>query len=225
MFLYEQFVKGGPVMWPLLMLSIATIACGIERAWFWARLFQREDQVVRVVMEAAREDLGQAAEIARSSQQLPIGRFLWAPLKIGQPSPETFRLALEAAGEREFVQMRKGDKVLETVVALAPLLGLLGTITGLITTFGNLQVGGGAGSAAATKAAAGIGEALNATAGGMIVAILALLFFRTFAAFQSQQMDYFSEVGSELELLYRQVWYEPSRSRSAERESRSIDRD
>ncbi len=218
MFLYEQFVKGGPVMWPLLLLSIATMACAIERALFWTKLLHREDRVVREVMEAARLDLGQAAAIARSSQQLPIGRFLLAPLKLGQPSPETFRLALESAGEREFVQMRKGDKLLETVVALAPLLGLLGTITGLITTFDNLQVGGGAGSASATKAAAGIGEALNATAGGMIVAILALLFFRLFAALQSQQMDYFAEVGSELELLYRQVWYE-SGDRASDRAS------
>ena len=108
--------------------------------------------------------------------------------------------------------MRKGDKLLETVIAIAPLLGLLGTVTGLIITFGSLKIGGGGSSADATKAAAGIGEALITTAAGMIVAIIALFFFRIFVSLQSQQMDYFSRVGSDLELIYRQVWYEPSQS-------------
>jgi biopolymer transport protein ExbB len=106
--------------------------------------------------------------------------------------------------------MRKGDKLLETVVGIAPLLGLLGTVTGLIVTFNNLNIGGGGASESATKAAAGIGEALITTASGMVVAIIALAFFRIFLTLQSQQVDYFSEVGSELELIYRQVWYEPS---------------
>lgn len=106
--------------------------------------------------------------------------------------------------------MHKGDKLLESVVGIAPLLGLLGTVTGLITTFNNLNIGGGGASDSATKAAAGIGEALITTASGMLVAIIALSFFRVFVSLQSQQIDYFSEVGSELELIYRQIWYEPS---------------
>ena len=104
--------------------------------------------------------------------------------------------------------MRKGDKMLETIIAVAPLLGLLGTVTGLIGTFNNLNVGGG-GGADATKAAAGIGEALLTTAAGMMVAIIALLIFRTLVTLQARQIDYFTEVGSELELIYRQIWYEP----------------
>ena len=80
----------------------------------------------------------------------------------------------------------------------------------LIVTFGNLNIGGGGSAEQATQAAGGIGEALITTAGGMVVAILALLIFRVLVALQSQQIDYFSEVGSELELIYRQVWYEPS---------------
>jgi biopolymer transport protein ExbB len=117
---------------------------------------------------------------------------------------------MEAAGDKEFIQMRKGDKILETIVAVSPLLGLLGTVTGLIATFSNLDIGGGGTTAEASKAAAGIGEALITTAAGMVVAILALLVFRTLVTLQSRQMDYFSEVGNELELIYRQVWYEPT---------------
>ncbi len=202
--------EGGPIMWPLLGLSVATIACTMERGWFWYQLLRQEGKIVHDVLEAARLDLDDAAAIACKAQALAIGRYLLAPLKLRNPTPETFRLALEAAGDKEFVQMRKGDKLLETVVGIAPLLGLLGTVLGLITTFGNLNVGGGGASDGATKAAAGIGEALIATATGMIVAILALAVFRIFVTLQSNQVDYFSEAGSELELIYRQAWYEPA---------------
>ena len=105
--------------------------------------------------------------------------------------------------------MHKGDKLFESVVGIAPLLGLLGTVTGLILTFSNLNIGGGGNSGDVSKAAEGIGEALTATAGGMIVAILALSILRILVTFQSKQLDYFSVVGGELELIYRQIWYEP----------------
>jgi biopolymer transport protein ExbB len=218
----DLFFQGGPVMWPLLGLSVASVACALERAWFWVRLLSRENQIVHDVLEAARYDLEKAAVVAQRAQDIPIGRFLLAPLKLQQPTPETFRLAMEAAGDKEFVQMRKGDKLLETVVGIAPLLGLLGTVTGLITTFTNLNIGGGGTAADTSRAAAGIGEALIATATGMLVAIAALAFFRICVTLQSQQMDYFSEVGNELELLYRQVWYEPQqRDRSSGTDNRT----
>lgn len=208
--IYDFILKGGPVMWPLLGLSVLTISCTLERVWFWFRLLSQEDRIVHDVLEAARYDLKEAANIAEQAKMLPIGRFLLAPLKLKKPNPETFRLAMEAAGDKEFIKMRKGDKLLETIIAVAPLLGLLGTVTGLIATFSNLNIGGSGSAADASKAAAGIGEALLTTAAGMIVAILALLIFRTFVTFQSRQIDYFAEVGNELELIYRQVWYESS---------------
>jgi len=197
-------------MIPIVGLSVATFACAFERGWFWFQLLMQEDRIVHDVLDAARVDLDKAAAIASQAQALPIGRYLLAPLKLKNPTPETFHLALEAAGDKEFVRMHKGDKLLESVVGIAPLLGLLGTVTGLIVTFNNLNIGGGGASESATKAAAGIGEALITTASGMVVAIIALSFFRIFVTLQSQQIDYFSEVGSELELIYRQVWYEPS---------------
>lgn len=197
-------------MVPIMGCSVMTVATSLERALFWIKLLKREDQVVSEVLETAQQDLDKAAATATQAQDLPIGRFLLAPLRLRQPSPETFRLALETAGEREFVQMRKGDKILETIVAVAPLLGLLGTVTGLIATFSNLTIGGGGSGEQASAAAAGIGEALITTAAGMVVAIMALLVFRVMVSLQAQQMDYFSDVGNQLELIYRQHWYEPS---------------
>nr|WP_239121696.1 MotA/TolQ/ExbB proton channel family protein [Spirulina major] len=196
-------------MYPLLLLSIFTFACALDRGQFWVRLLIQEDRVTRDVLETARVNLSKAAEIAKGASYLPIGRFLLAPLQLKNPSPETFRLAMEAAGDKEFVKMQKGEKFLETTVAVAPLLGLLGTVTGLIRTFENLNIGS-ENALDASNAAAGIGEALITTAAGMIVAIFALLVFRVMVTLQAQQMDYFSEIGTELELIYRQVWYEPT---------------
>lgn len=205
---YSLIAKGGPIMLPIVGLSIFTIARALERVWFWYQLISQEDKIVHEVLEAAHYDLNQAAAIAKQSEHLPIGRFLLAPLRLTNPTPETFRLALETAADKEFIEMHKGDKLFESVVGIAPLLGLLGTVTGLILTFTNLNIGGGS-SAGTEKAAQGIGEALTATAGGMIAAIVALSIFRVLVGFQTKQMDYFSVVGGELELIYRQIWYEP----------------
>lgn len=207
--IYTFLAKGGPVMIPIMGLSVLTLACAFERTIFWIRLLSQEHRLVQDVLAAARYSLDEAAAIAKHARFLPIGRFLLAPLRLQQPSPETFRLALEAAGDKEFVKMRTGDKLLETIVAVAPLMGLLGTVTGLINTFNSLNIGGGGTSEQATQAAAGIGEALVTTAAGMVVAIMALIVLRIFVTLQSRQVDTFSEVGSELELIYRQVWHEP----------------
>jgi biopolymer transport protein ExbB len=209
--LYELLAKGGPIMIPLGGLSIATLACGLERGLFWAKLLLAEDKIAHDVLAAARYSLSDAQVCAKRSQALPIGRFLMAPLQLNRPTPETFRLALETTAEEEFAKMRKGDSILESTVGIAPLLGLLGTVTGLITTFMNLNIGSsGAGSGDLGKAAAGIGEALITTAGGMVVAIIALAFLRVCVTLQGQQMDYFTKIGGELELIYRQCWYEPA---------------
>ncbi|MEM8779694.1 MAG: MotA/TolQ/ExbB proton channel family protein [Cyanobacteria bacterium P01_G01_bin.49] len=208
--IYDLFWKGGPVMWPLLVLSIFTITIALERAWFWVRTLSQENPIVHDVLETARYDLTEEEKIAKQARFLPIGRFLLAPLQLKKPTPETFRLAMEARGDKEFIQMRKGDKFLETVIAVAPLLGLLGTVTGLITTFNNLKIGEGGNAAETSQAAAGIAEALITTASGMIVAIIALLIYRISVTLQGGQVDYFAEVGTELELIYRQFWYEPN---------------
>ncbi|MEM9213377.1 MAG: MotA/TolQ/ExbB proton channel family protein [Cyanobacteria bacterium P01_F01_bin.150] len=209
-------------MIPLFILSVLTFATALERTWFWVLLLRQEDRIVHDVLAAAHYNLDDAQIIAEQAQQVAIGRFLLAPLQLNRPTPETFRLALEAAADKEFVKMRKGDKFLETVVAIAPLLGLLGTVTGLIVTFNNLDIGGGGAGEGATLAAGGIGEALITTAAGMVVAILALAVFRVFVSLQAQQMDYFSEVGTELELIYRQRWYEPQSAQNSQNQASPV---
>lgn len=197
-------------MIPIVGLSIGTLACCLDRSWFWYRLLSRENRVAHEVLAAAKADLQKAAKLAEKARELPIGRFLLAPLKLHYPTPETFRLAMETAADEEFIRMSRGNTILEASITIAPLLGLLGTVTGLIITFSNINVGGSPGTNVdLSKAASGIAEALITTAGGMIVAIVAASVLRVFLKLQRQQIDYFAKVGGKLELVYRQFWYEP----------------
>jgi biopolymer transport protein ExbB len=203
----ELFEKGGPTMWPLLFLSILAVAAIFERVWFWFRILSREQEIVDRVLDASSNDEWEsAAQIAkRERQRQPIGRFLHAPLKRTNPDPETFKLALEASAQEELAAMRKGDKILESVIALAPLLGLLGTVLGLITSLNGIDLGT-LGTAQGSKVTLGISASLISTAMGMIVAIVSLAFYRVFQGLIFNQVKLFRRAGNELELLYREHW-------------------
>jgi biopolymer transport protein ExbB len=193
-------------MWPLLVLSILALGTILERIWFWSRILTREREVSGRVLEAARREWSAAADIAERANQLPMGRFLTAALKLQSPDPEVFRLALETAANEELTTMGKGDKILEAVIGLSPLLGLLGTVLGLINSLGSIQLSDLGSGDATAGASLGISEALISTAAGLIIAIVTLAFYRLFQGFIFGQAKMFRRAGSELELLYRQGW-------------------
>ncbi|MBD2076530.1 MotA/TolQ/ExbB proton channel family protein [Phormidium sp. FACHB-592] len=201
----EIFQKGGATMLPLLFLSILALSVIIERVWFWTSVLLKEREIVNRVLDAARRDWGAAKEIAQQAHEQPIGRFLYNPLQLENADPEMFRLALETTADEELSSMRRGDKVLEAVIALSPLLGLLGTVIGLIISLGSIRLGD-IGTASTAGVTAGIGEALISTAAGLIVAILSLIFYRLFQGLLFNQVKIFRKAGNDLELLYRQYW-------------------
>lgn len=190
-------------MYPLLALSVLTISVVFERLWFWLRMLNQERQIVERVLEAARENWGLARDIAQRATDQPIGRFLYAPLSLTKNDPETFRLALEATAEDELTGMRRGEKLLEAVIALAPLLGLFGTVWGLIQSLRAIKIGD-LGTEATAGVTTGIGESLISTAAGLVVAMTSLVFYRLFQSFIFNQVQVFRKAGNELELMYRQ---------------------
>lgn len=201
----ELFQKGGPTMVPLLLLSLLSLAIIFERLWFWFGALTKESEIVNRVLDAARQDWATAAEVARRAYEQPIGRLLYSPLRLENPDPELFRLALEASADDELATMRRGDKILEAVIALSPLLGLLGTVIGLIISLRSIRIGE-IGTASTTGVTTGIGEALISTASGLVVAIFTLAFYRLFQTFLFNQVKLFRRAGNDLELLYRQHW-------------------
>jgi biopolymer transport protein ExbB len=201
--------KGGPAVWPLLFLSILSIGTIFERLWFWGLLLKGERQVADQILDAARRDWDEATHLARQSGGQPMGRFLYTPLRLANQEPEIFRLALEASADEELNSMRRGNKVLEAVVAIAPLLGLLGTVLGLIQSLSGIgpeTIRQAAGNNSLSNVTGGIGEALYSTAIGLIIAIVSLAFYRLFQGLLFHQARIFSRTGNELELTYRQFW-------------------
>ncbi|MEB3273238.1 MAG: MotA/TolQ/ExbB proton channel family protein [Prochlorothrix sp.] len=203
--LIELLEKGGIAILLLAGLSVLALSVTIERLWFWSRILTRETQIVKQVLEAACHDWTEAMNTARRHNHQPIGRLLYAPLRLNNPEPEVFRLALEAAADEELTAMRRGEKILEAVITLSPLLGLLGTVLGLMRSLGNIRLGD-LGTASTAGVTLGIRDALLSTAIGLIVAIVSSLFYRLFRIFLETQVKIFRRSGSELELLYRQAW-------------------
>lgn len=136
----EIMEKGGASMWPLLFLSILALSTIIERIWFWSRVLLKQGQVLNRIMDSAARSWEMTPKIARDYRRHPLGEYLYAPLKLNNPDPDLFHLALETAADDQLNTMRRGDKLLEAVVALAPLLGLLGTVLGLIKSLSNIQL-------------------------------------------------------------------------------------
>jgi biopolymer transport protein ExbB len=195
--------KGGPAIWPLLFLSILSIGTIIERLWFWSTILRGERKAADQILEAARRDWDEATHLARQVTAQPMGRFLYTPLRLANKEPEIFRLALEASADEELNSMRRGHKVLEAVIAIAPLLGLLGTVLGLIQSLTGLN---GGGTSSLANVPNGIAAALISTAVGLIVAIVSLAFYRLFQGLLFHQSLIFRRTGNELELTYRQFW-------------------
>ena len=200
-------------MWPLLFLSILTLGTVFERLWFWLNLLRGERRFADQILDAARRDWDEATHLARRFSNQPMGRFLYTPLRLANKEPEVFRLALEASADEELNAMRRGDKLLEGVIAIAPLLGLLGTVLGLITSLRAFQPTS-IDSAAILRVGNGIGEALISTVVGLVLAILALVFFRLFQGLLFHQARIFRRTGNELELTYRQFWLQSQQDES-----------
>ena len=193
---------GGIVAYPLLGFSILSLALVIERLVFWLRLNRRQPRLVRDILRIYQDDPHLALQRLRNHGDLPIARIFLEALELDQPTPEEFRLALESAAQAEIPTLKRSSTVFETIISLAPLLGLLGTILGLITAFSNLQIGE-VGGESTTAVTGGISEALVSTVMGLVVAIFTLLFANLFRGLYQRQLALIQEHGGQLELLYR----------------------
>ncbi|WP_392534339.1 MotA/TolQ/ExbB proton channel family protein [Nostoc sp. C117] len=197
------FAAGGVVMWPLLGFSVLGVALIIERIRFWVRINQRQSRVVRDVLNLYRIDnVVGAMDKLQKNADLPLARIFLAALELEEPNPEEFRLALESEAQAEIPVLKRFQNIFETIISLAPLLGLLGTVLGLIASFASLNLGDVGGSKT-TGVTSGISEALVSTASGLIVAIFILLFANTFRGLYQRQIALIQEYGGQLELLYR----------------------
>ncbi|MBD2328852.1 MotA/TolQ/ExbB proton channel family protein [Alkalinema sp. FACHB-956] len=198
----DWFSAGGEVMVPLLGFSILGIALVLERLIFWGKVLKRTDRLVQETLHLYRRNPRAAFGLLEKNSDIPIARIFLAALELEQATPEEFRLALESSAQAEIPLLKRFNTIFETIISLSPLLGLLGTVLGLIRSFAALQPGnvGGTNTANVTG---GISTALISTAAGLTVAIVTLIFANSFRGLYLRQLALIQEYGGQLELLYR----------------------
>ena len=171
---FETFFKGGPVMYPLLAVLVVAVAVILERILWWTieRARRNPNKLDQVYAALEEGNVNAASNLARGSKD-PIIRTVWHGLNHVHSSVEG---ALEVASGVEIQRADRFMSILDTTITLAPLLGLLGTVIGIMGSFsfvGNADL-------APTKVSGGIAEALIATACGLGIAIFTLIFFNFF---------------------------------------------
>ena len=163
-------------MWPILIVSIIALTVVIERCFWWTgRWFRRDPKRIEKVFTAIEVgDVAEASRLSRDSSD-PVLRMMWNGLNHQHASLQG---ALQVAAGIEIKRAGRFLVVMDTLVTLAPLLGLLGTITGLIRSFSFL----GNEELAVQAVTGGIAEALIATACGLGIAIFSLIPFNFFTS-------------------------------------------
>ncbi|NET53526.1 MAG: MotA/TolQ/ExbB proton channel family protein, partial [Merismopedia sp. SIO2A8] len=190
----DFFTAGGIVAWPLLAFSLATFTLVTERLAFWFRLKRRQRRVAKEVLKLYTSEPSMVISRLEQNADLPICRIFLAALDLENPNPEEFRLALESAAQAELPTLKRFSTVFETIIGVSPLLGLLGTILGLIRAFSSLKIGE-ISDGATTGVTGGISEALVSTVMGLVVAIFTLLFANMFRGFYLRELALIQEYG------------------------------
>ncbi len=168
---------GGIIMFPLLLCSVLALAIIIERFWTLRVSRLAPKSMVQDLWASIRKKELNARKIKELKESAPLGRILAAGLVNAKHGREIMKESIQEEASHVVHEMERFLTALGTISVITPLLGLLGTVIGMIKVFAQLQLEG-AGNAAAL--AGGISEALITTAAGMTVAIPALIFHRYF---------------------------------------------
>ncbi len=201
----DIFLKGGVVMYPLLACSICVMTIIIERAIFWIILNRRHNsQLIKEVLESCQKgDWERVKKKTIGSKDYAI-RVLVSGIVHRNFS---MTKAMEVAAIQEVVKMRRGIGILDTMITVAPLLGILGTVIGIILSFDMLAIEGIENPQAVTG---GIAQALITTATGLTIAILAVIPFNYFNVKIEQAVQKMEQYATSLEIVYEKLQPESS---------------
>lgn len=186
---------GGATVYPLLALGVLAVMITLDRAALYARAVRMPSNLLALVetygfawgdLERELKGLGPRNAYGRFFQVIVDNRH--------QPAWWVESRAGDEAGQIERV-LARGLWLLETIVTAAPLLGLLGTITGMMQSF---RIIGGSGLVAPTQVTGGVAQALIATALGLLIAVVALFAFNLFSRLQAAAMDQMERLGTRL---------------------------
>ena len=195
----ELFKHGGPIMWPILIVSFLLITVAVERVIFIIRENgRRQPDVVNKMLEKVEaNDVEGALELGKKSQDY-VARILVYAISHKEHSLGN---AFTRAANQEMQRFSQGLPTLDTCITAAPLLGLLGTVTGMMGTFAALNSGSGDIGASTGAITGGVAEALIATMCGLAVAIMGLLPFNYLNARVEEARHEVEDASNSLEII------------------------
>jgi len=196
----ELFRSGGPLMYPLLACSLIMLTVVIERAIFWLMVdYHRRRELVDEVLELSRRGQWEAIREKAAGSRDYVIRVLISGILHREFSPTK---AMEAAAGDELKKMRRYMGALDTMITVAPLLGILGTVVGIINSF---EMIGSAGIEEPRAVTAGIAQALITTAAGLSIAIFAVFPYNYFNARVENAARSIEKYATSLEIVYQKL--------------------
>lgn len=171
----DLIIKGGIFMYPIMFCSIVALAVFLERLWILRRTHTIPERFISQVGELLKKQKISEAIILCQSDMSSIAKIFMAGLKNTEKGMWLVKEAIQERGSREATILEKNVGILSTIANLTPLLGLLGTVSGMIKTFNAISVQGIGNPA---PLAGGIAEALITTATGLCIAIPTLVCYR-----------------------------------------------
>ena len=173
--MFELVKSGGWLMLPIIACSIAALGIVIERFWSLQRKRVMPEYLMRQILQLHQEEKLNLADLDKLKSSSPLGRILAAGLVNRNHSKDIMKEAIEEVGRQVVHELERYLNTLGTIASISPLLGLLGTVIGMIKVF-SVIVTAGVGDPGVL--AGGISEALITTAAGLSVAIPSLMFHR-----------------------------------------------
>lgn len=194
--MWEYFEAGGPLMWPLLLCSIVALAVILERMWFWHVINLKRD-------ESRAEEIFTEIEKNGSARPVPAKGVLTQLLDVGLNAGLGERgKAMEVITLETLARMRRGMSILDTIITAAPMLGIMGTVLGIISSFDML---GAAGVSEPKAVIAGIAQALLTTATGLGIAVVAIFPYNYFTARIDTAQDIMEAYATRLQVALRRA--------------------
>ena len=196
----DYFYHGGPVMYPLLFCSIVSLTIIIERTIFWIRVKagrnrQQLDDFMGLMEKGKLDEARKTAEGTRD--------YVIRVLVCGAVHRDfSFRDAMQMSADQEIARMRRYLPLLDTMITLSPLLGILGTVIGIISSFNML---GAVGVENPKMVTVGIAQALITTAFGLIIAICSLIPYNYFLSKIEKATSEMEKYGTNLEIVFEKV--------------------
>lgn len=177
----EWFLKGGPMMWPIFICSVIALTIAIERGIYLQRIRVESGKFMEEISDSLKRNRVMDAINMCEGNPNPLSNILKAGILKYDRTHQEIKEAIEDAGVREIPALEKNIGVLATITQVTPLLGILGTVLGMIEVFQQVQEKAGISSPVTPAGiSGGVWQALIATAAGLAVAIPALTAYNYF---------------------------------------------